>query len=231
MYHRLTTHTCDEHPEAQSFDDDLRTLFQQQLIILGLEDCPNMLSIEQKIESIRQVYPHKKLIVVTDALNDLADFNDDNQLARMEEMLRRMHALAVRTDSHQAIIAHMKKHDGKPRWPILADLKGSSFMEHIAQSIFLYYNESHYVQNSQLRWRDPVTSVSFPVFGIKLAKDKLNPANIVIPMEFNPLTMRLNEPLSTNLKYYQSVIEKDNGGVRTTNQGDNKLGMLSQRTG
>jgi len=200
----------DKNPQFTKFDDELEELFKKNIHIFGSKDCSDVSSAGRLMNQLQSAYPGRTMITIVDALNNFVDFNKENQIAAAEAAVRDLKRYAVRYDSHVAIVAHFKKHPGENRRPRLSDLKGTSFLEHEAQNIFLMYMDMHYNKNeSTMSWSDEKDDyIRRPVIEVNIAKDKNHEAAMVLPYNFDTTTLLTHTPNGTDMDRYREVLDK-----------------------
>jgi len=194
--------------DSDSFDEDIEEMFKNNIHVFNAIACPDVASAGRIMNIMKTIYPSRTMIVVVDALNNFVDFNKENQISAAEAVVRDLKRYAVRYDAHIAIIAHFKKHPGITRRPMLSDLKGTSFLEHEAQNIFLMYMETHYHKNdANMVWFDNDMRKR-PTIEINIAKDKNHEAALVLPYNLDPSTLLIHSPSVDDMARYTVVLDK-----------------------
>lgn len=204
-------------PQVDARFDEIRDLFNNQIILKGLKDCSSTDKIKQEISNIRRVHS-KDLLVVVDAMNNLDDIKKDDQRVGIENAIRNFKNMAVTYDAALIPVSHLTKQDGKEgERPRLKNLKGTSFIEYEAKTVLLVHMDAHYNKATQLRWRCGASM--FPIVEINVAKDKDQEANSIVPVHFNPLTGEIINPTDMEHDRYVKIIE----GAANSNAGGDSL--------
>jgi len=195
---------------SHEFDSSIEETFKQHIHIFGSKECSDVASAGRIMNVMQSVYPNRKMILVVDALNNFVDFNKENQISAAEAVVWDLKRYAVRDDAHVAIVAHLKKHPGINRRPMLSDLKGTSFLEHEAQNIFLMYMETHYHKNdaSMIWFKNGDYENKKPVVEINIAKDKNHEAALILPYNFDPSNLLIYPPSIDDMSRYSLILDK-----------------------
>jgi len=186
------------------YHQQLKSLFTNELTVLGLADCHSISQLHQRVLQLMEVHPSKNFVVVVDALNNLSDVDTEDKVYGIETAIRKLKRVATSTNSAFLVINHLTKHDGKiDRRPSVANLKGSSFIEYEAKVILLVHMDAHLNRDSKLQWY--TGAEMFPIVEVNVAKDKDKRANEIDFFKFNPLSCEFIEATDDEQKEYATI--------------------------
>lgn len=206
--------TFTQRPEISNRWDDIHETLRNRICIMGYSDCYSLAMIRKRIEQLRAVKKNVPFLVIVDAINDLTDLSTDKQREGIETVIRELKRMAVGYDAAISAVSHLTKQDGKEgARPRLKNLKGTSFLEFAAKTIFLIHMSMHYNKTTKLFWKDPMIPEPLPIVEINVAKDKDNPANVVIPFKFDPHTGHFYEPDQRTAAQYIKEIDAENAAM------------------
>jgi len=218
--------TFRQRPEVEGAWDKLQSTFKERLCIMGYTDCYSLAQVRKHVEQLRAQHSGSKpFLLIVDAINDLSDLNTDSQREATETVIREFKRMAVRYDAAVSLVSHLTKQDAKEGTrPTMKKLKGSSFLEFAAKTIFLMHMSAHYNKHTKLRWS--CGADQYPIIEVNIAKDKDNKANEIAPLKFNPMTGHFSEPSSTDIKKYLEYIRAENEALHRRGGGGDD-GILS----
>ena len=189
----------------------LRTLFTENMTVVGLADCHSIAQLDQRLLQLMGVHKNKKFVVVVDALNNLSDVDSEDKVYGIESSIRKLKRVATNSNAAFLVINHLTKHDGRINIrPTVANLKGSSFIEYEAKTVILVHMDSHLNRDSKLQWY--TGTEMFPVVEVNVAKDKDKKANQLDFFKFNPLTCEFIEATDEEYKQYMTLQKMSSKG-------------------
>lgn len=200
-------------PETSRHIPVINEIFTNRLCILGLNECPNIASIRRHADVLREKFKDKTLVVVVDAINNLSDLMRDDQRIGVERVILESKSMATSLEAAVIDVTHLTKQKGATR-PTLRDLKGSSFIEYEAKSIYLTHMDMHYNSDTVYHWdyTGPLQDYigKLPIMELIVAKDKEKKANETLYYNFFPPFNQFTERTDGDaLRRREEEVKKD----------------------
>ena len=193
--------------------DKFESMLSDSLFIFGKEDVRSIDKIEMLVSRFREKFRDRIIIVMIDAVNDLDEvaYAADERRSidstyNRSVSISRDYSCAVIDVSHFTKRSQDADSTGRPS---VANLKGSSSIDHAAQTILLLYSESRYCKNDETYFRHDMVvgneHKSFPIFDLYIAKDKNAKPNMWLPYKYYPtLGEKIEECDQSNIDFLNS---------------------------
>ena len=193
--------------------DEIHSIFADRLTLKGIADCNSVPTIRSELEDMA-AHHSGPILTVVDAMNDLKEMSVQDQRVGLENIIRDFKGMAPTYNSAIITVSHLTKqsqNDFSPagnKRPRLRDLKGSSFIEFAAKTIFFVYMDMHYDTDTELKWRaQGITGGNdYPVVEVETAKDKDNKAAERAFLHFDPVVGTFTEPSSGLVSNYEALV-------------------------
>lgn len=153
---------------------DTMEKMKDKLTIYDIIDGNSLRSLERHITHSLLHYPDKKLVVVLDSFNDLAEYVAANgEEGAISAVSSRIKGIATKYNVPVIVNAQMKKNEWRSK-PTLLDMKGSRAMEYHGNLVMILHQALHMDDATRMVWNAGEGYKPQPINELIMAKNKIS---------------------------------------------------------
>lgn len=173
-------------------------LEREKLVIIDAEEGNNLVVLERNLKYLRNKYPDKKLLVISDCTHNYEDFSELSKNDKMERIAKTQKKLTVKYKCFMMATAEYRKSGNKPDKLVLPtneDIADARALEYAADLILHIYNDLNDRGPQATIYRLNQNERLPRVLGI-IGKNKISAFKNILVFDIDPTTVSI-KPSST----------------------------------